>query len=410
MIEPALIYHLQTDAYNVEKMIKDEEYKKSFEHELKFIDNYDSNLVLIKYKKEKLNDDNYNTLGRFRSLVYDKKQNRVISYFPPKSQKSIHLYNNETMKYDSEYDFEEFFEGTMISLFWYDIIDDWEITTRSNIGARCSFKPNGTNFRTLFLETLNNMKIELSDFDKELCYTFVLQHNKNRIVTPINENRVILVDMFMCGVENKIYKWTREDFYKCYKEKIKNSENIIVPETWKLDYKFVLNNLQKAPYQFMGYIHHNNKERIKLRNENYEYVRHLKGNNPKIQYRYYNLRNNNLVKDYLRYFPEHKKEFADFRNKLHKYTRQLFQCYISCYIKKEKPLKEYDYKFKTHMYYLHEKYKSELKNKGFHINMNEVINYINSLEPPRLMHVINSDLRHSNMEMEKIDMEKKLSK
>ncbi len=97
----------------------------------------------------------------------------------------------------------------------------------------------------------------------------------------------------------------------------------------------------------MGYVYHNNEERIKLRNENYEYVRHLKGNNPKIQYRYYNLRNNNLVKDYLKFFPEDKKEFSDFRNKLHKYTRQLFQCYISCYIKKEKPLKEYDYKFKT---------------------------------------------------------------
>ncbi len=201
MIEPALIYHLQTDAYNIKKMMTDEEYKKSFEHELKFIDNYDSNLVLIKYKKEKLNDNNYNTLGRFRSLIYDKQQEKVISYFPPKSTKNI------LMKYDCEYDFEEFFEGTMISLFWYDIIDDWEITTRSNIGARCSFKPNGTTFRTLFLETLNNMNIELSDFDKDLCYTFVLQHNKNRIVTPIKNNRVILVDMFKCGVDNTIYKW-----------------------------------------------------------------------------------------------------------------------------------------------------------------------------------------------------------
>jgi hypothetical protein len=401
MIEPALQYHLQTDAYNVKKMMENDEYKKSFEHELKFIDNYDSNLILIKYQKEKLNDNNYNTLGRFRSLIYDKQQQKVISYFPPKSTKNI------LMNYDSEYDFEEFFEGTMISLFWYDIIDDWEITTRSNIGAKCSFKPDGTTFRTLFLETLNNMNIELSDFDKDLCYTFVLQHNKNRIVTPIKNNRVILVDMFKCGVDNTIYKWKREDFYKMVPIVIKNK--MTVPDRWKLEYKFVLNNLDKAPYQFMGYVHHNNGERIKFRNDSYEYVRHLKGNNPKIQYRYYHLRNNNLVKDYLKFFPEHKKEFSDFRNKLHKYTRQLFQCYISCYIKKEKPLKEYDYKFKTHMYYLHEKYKNELKTKGFHINMNEVINYINSLEPPRLMHVINSDLRHSKIEMDKIDIEKKLS-
>ena len=37
--------------------------------------------------------------------------------------------------------------------------------------------------------------------------------------------------------------------------------------------------------------------------------------------------------------------------------------------------------------------------------MNEVIKYVNSLEPPRLMHVINSDLRVKEKEMNKIDVE-----
>ena len=402
MSEPVLFYNLQSDVYNIDKMMNDEQYKKSFEHELKFIDNYDSNLILIKYNKEKLNEENYNTLGRFRSLIYDKQEKKIISYFPPKSKM-----NNDDLKKDNQYKFEEFFEGTMISLFWYSIIDDWEITTRSNIGAKCSFKPHGKTFRTLFLDTLNKMNIDLDDFDKDYCYTFVLQHNENRIVNPIKNNRVVLVDMFKCGVDNKVYKWDRENFLKMVPIIIKNK--VPVPEQWSLEYNFMINNLTNAPYHFMGYVSHDGLERRKFRNENYEYVRHLKGNNPKIQYRYYNLRTNNLVKEYLKYYPEHKKEFSDFRNKLHKYTRQLFQCYVSCYIKKDKPLKEYDYKYKTHMYYLHEKYKNELKSNGFHINMKEVIKYINNLEPPRLMHVINSDLRHSEMEMEKIDLKKKLA-
>ena len=57
------------------------------------------------------------------------------------------------------------------------------------------------------------------------------------------------------------------------------------------------------------------------------------------------------------------------------------------------------------MYYLHEIYKNELKDEGGYINMNEVIKYVNSLEPPRLMHVINSDLRVKEKEMNKIDVE-----
>ena len=36
----------------------------------------------------------------------------------------------------------------------------------------------------------------------------------------------------------------------------------------------------------MGYYVHNNGEKNKNKNPNYEYVKHLKGNSPKIQYQY----------------------------------------------------------------------------------------------------------------------------
>ena len=219
------------------------------------------------------------------------------------------------------------------------MIDDWEITTRSNIGAKCSYKPDGTHFRVLFLETLNNLQWEFENFDKNFCYTFVLQHNKNRIVTPIKKNRLILVDVVSCK-KNKIYRFTRRGLNKVIDNIIKNN-NYYLPERWEMKYTDMKTNLDKAPYFFMGYVLHDeiSGERFKFRNENYEYVRHLKGNNPKIQYRYYHLRSNNLVKDYLNYFPEDRKVFSELRNNMHKYTKSLYQCYISCYIKKEKELK-----------------------------------------------------------------------
>ena len=57
------------------------------------------------------------------------------------------------------------------------------------------------------------------------------------------------------------------------------------------------------------------------------------------------------------------------------------------------------------MYYLHELYKNELKNKGFYINMNEVIKYINTLEAPRIMHVINADLYKNEKDIEKVEIQ-----
>ena len=62
----------------------------------------------------------------------------------------------------------------------------------------------------------------------------------------------------------------------------------LTSERWNMKYMDMKTNLDKAPYFFMGYVLHNeiSGERVKYRNENYEYVRHLRGNNPKIQYRH----------------------------------------------------------------------------------------------------------------------------
>ena len=43
--------------------------------------------------------------------------------------------------------------------------------------------------------------------------------------------------------------------------------------------------------------------RYKFRNPNYEHVRHLRGNQPKLQYQYLVLRQSGKVKEYLQYYP-----------------------------------------------------------------------------------------------------------
>ena len=63
--------------------------------------------------------------------------------------------------------------------------------------------------------------------------------------------------------------------------------------------------------------------------------------------------------------------------------------YISCFIKKEQELKKYDFKFKNHMYKLHEKYKTELKPNNKIIDKKFVIDYFNNLHPAQQMFVIN---------------------
>jgi hypothetical protein len=129
--------------------------------------------------------------------------------------------------------------------------------------------------------------------------------------------------------------------------------------------------------------------RTKIRNNNYEYVKKLRGNQPKLQYNYLCLKKDNKVKEYLQYYPEHKFEFNNFKNQMYNYTNDLFLNYISCFIRKEKMLKEYDFQFKTHMYKIHEEYKNKLVSQNKKIDKKFVIDYINNLHPAQQMFVIN---------------------
>ena len=80
---------------------------------------------------------------------------------------------SQSNEYDSCY-IQHFPEGTMINVFFDTHIDDWQITTRSTIGAKCNFNMDSNiTYRYMFLDALNEMNIDLNDFDKNFCYSFI---------------------------------------------------------------------------------------------------------------------------------------------------------------------------------------------------------------------------------------------
>ena len=92
---------------------------------------------------------------------------------------------------------EEYVEGTMINIFYNNFIDDWDLTTRSTIGAKCKFNATtNKTFRYMFLSAMNEMNIDFSDFDKNFCYSFVLKHPDNKMVIPVKNPEIVLVDIF----------------------------------------------------------------------------------------------------------------------------------------------------------------------------------------------------------------------
>ena len=370
------------------KLISDNNYAESknilvkrFEH-----------LYVLKYVKSKLTTENINSLGLFRSIVAN-KDGEIVSFAPPKSiDYDVFSQSNE---YNDCY-IQHFPEGTMINVFFDKYIDDWQITTRSSIGAKCNFNMDSNiTYRYMFLDAMNHRGLEFEDLDKSCCYSFVLQHPQNRIVVPISEPTLILTNkykidnnqIFNNNSFNKMPKFSTLIMHNINDKSFKDSVNYTGDNWRQLSDYFFSDNL---PYQFQGVMIWNTKgQRTKIRNSNYEKVKHLKGNSPKLQYHYYYLRQNGAVGDFLKYYPEYKGEFSDFRRELHKYTSQLYQNYIKCFIRKEKPLVEFPYQYKTHMFKIHELYLNDLKLDGKFVNKQVVMNYVNTLPPPRLMHSVN---------------------
>lgn len=365
-----------------------------------------SSYTVIRYDKNFLSFDLIKTYGLCRSVIVN-SNNKVVGFAPPKSIPCDTFINNY-LETEEGVVAEEFVEGTMVNLFWDETIGltgDWEISTRNIVGATSTFYKSSTSksFRTMFLEATKASRLSLNNLDTDKCYSFVMQHPDNRIVVPFKEAKLYLVAVYSIhNEENNIWVHAHDaqeyrDFFKAL------STTVQFPEVYTLTkYSDLISRYasMNTPYSIVGVVLHNKitGERAKIRNPVYEQVRALKGNHPKLQYQYLSLRKEGKVGEYLKFYPENKREFSAFRDNVHLFTNTLFANYVSCYIKKVKPLNEFPEQYKTHMFNLHQKYLTDLREKKQFVTNTVVIQYVNDMVPSLLMYCLNFHMRKRNID------------
>ena len=365
---------------------------------------------VIRYNKTNLSYDIIPTYGLCRSVIAN-SNNQIVCFSPPKSVKSDTFIEKYNIKCDTLVA-EEFVEGTMINVFWDQNIGlsgAWEISTRNTVGAVSSFykSPNSKTFRTMFLEAAANNKLDLDILHKNFCYSFVLQHPENRIVVPFKTPQLYLISMYIIDNSDtnniKVYSVDKSNFLNLH-----SNTTIKIPTVYNWNtYADLIDKYasMNTSYDVLGVVVYNNEtgERTKIRNPVYEEVRQLRGNQPKLQYQYLCLRKEGKVGDFLKYYPENKKEFSNFRDQLHLFTNTLFTNYISCYIKKEKPLLEFSEQYRTHMFNIHKQYLDDLKEKKMYVTNSVVIKYVNNIHPSLMMFCLNFQMRKRNVDFIKSD-------
>jgi len=366
--------------------------------------------TIIRYNKDLLFSRNEPNYGLLRSIVFSGKN--VVSFSPPKSV-SPEIFINKYPAKTNEIIAEEFVEGTMINVFYDNTFSEWQITTRNTVGAEVSFykgtKPTKT-FKEMFDEACLDNNLYINTLNPLFCYSFVLQHPENRIVIPFKKPQLYLVAVYKISQSTDLRQiFVEEQNLQAVKEGgMWSLTSIKFPEIYDFEnYSDLIKRFASpnTPYYIMGVVVKNVEtgERTKFRNTIYEEVRHLKGNQPKLQYQYLCLRHSGKLPEFLKYFPENKSQMSEFRNQVHMFTNTLHKNYIACYVNKEKPLKEFADQYRTHMFKLHEIFLSELREQKLFVTSKIVINYVNQLPPTLLMHSLNYNFKKKFIDTIKAD-------
>lgn len=332
---------------------------------------------LVKYVRDsKLHE----SFGLFRSVIFS---NDELSCYSP--QKSISFEEFKTIPFNS-ISIEENIEGTMINLFFDKHIQKWVYASKSNIGANCKFYVDTISFHEMYEECLLNSKLNYDELNKQFCYSFVIQHPKNRIVIPFETTSLYLVNVYHC--------FRKDNLNLIENIPIQNVKNMFIHSTVKFPIIYQFESYESIIMQeswfFKGYMLKSDFYRCKMLNPNYEQIKELRGNQPNYKYYYLMLRKNqNVLKEFLQYFPEYIIPSSEYEKEIKQYTTTLFKQYISCFIHKKMKLREYPPKYKTHMYQLHQIYINTLSSEKKYITYIIVEKYINDLHPSQLMFSLN---------------------
>ena len=347
---------------------------------------------LIKFKNMGLQINKYNVLGLslikynhkteindftklFKSVIVNQETNKVACISPMKSIKCDHeiLLENDT-------EISRMYDGTMINAFFHN--NEWTLSTRSYIGAKNYWNKNSKkSFKDMFNECFN----QYDELNTKHSYSFVLQHKDNSNITPVTDNKVILVEEY--SYENEYPEkvdtsrtsrtYEISNTYKNYhelttKKKFPEAENIEVIE----------NDIQKYDKGFN--IFKDGKRHVYI-TDDYKYIFNLKPNQNNKMFIFLSLYKKRNVDEYLKVYKNDKEIFEVYKNKYEIMRNELYNNYCSHFIKKEIVTKDVPFQLKPIIYELHDIYRST----GQKINYKLINDYLQNMNVKRLTFILN---------------------
>lgn len=337
---------------------------------------YTQDLYLIKYMRDRGADPTNEFVRNCRGVIFEKDVNppRPVCY-PITGGVSYKTFK-DTVPIE-RVRFEESIDGTMINVFYYK--NEWRVSTKGCIDAKRSRWGSSKSFYTMFNEACN---FDLQELNKNYCYTFVLVHSDNRIVTKYNHSDLYLVHVRDMTTMQSL---PRDQEY---------SANFSRPNTLTFtSYEELEEALKSLSYNkegFMLFDNTNSDFRVKCKGEAYVRVKNMKGNDRNKRYGLLKKMLQSTDVDYLRVFPEDYEAVKKLEQELNSLIRSVSYYYRNVHVYKNKM--DIPKHLAPILYNLHGQYLEKInKNREYRTSRGVIQRYLYSLDTALVYYLINQE-------------------
>jgi hypothetical protein len=323
----------------------------------------------------------------FRSVVWDINTNKPVAITPFKTEplESFDLFSYKQQTTSCVV--EDFWDGTMITLFYDTTVNNWLLATRSNVGASCRFYGPET-FNTLFWDTFRFMGLTIQQFDPKLTYTWILQHPSNRIVVPVTAAALRLIQI-MNGADEVAAPPHLMNFLS---RRLPLAGTAITQKSLD-DLVNANNNIFCQGFVIKDTV---SGKRWRQRTPVYLSVHEMRGNTPRLDYKWLTLRASGDLNSYLHHYPEDKPAFNALWTRLKDETRDLYTTYCQVFKARSLPSKDAPKHMRKLLYDMQDHYLNHLRPAQLTMTWAACVQWVNSQDVPRQLFLANYKFLQQN--------------
>jgi len=322
----------------------------------------------------------------FRSVVWDTVRNLPVGVTPFKTSAwdslGVEVYTV----------IEPFVDGVPIGVFFDEDRNTWRFFTRKILDADNRFYSQTKTFATLAAEAGLWSLLPLEPPTPYTSYTFMIQHPENRVVVPIGVPKAICVQIVETKPSGSLTYQSPTTVY---------GVSSIAPAAAVLPHR----TAEMAYPMTRGFVYKNTTtgQQWTVEDPFYTEIRALRGDSSRLDFHWMDLYCRGSLADYLHYYPEEQEAALGLLQEWQGLGHQLYQVYGDIFFRRTRTVADIPQKFKTYVpaqeanvfFGLHNSFKAHRATTGERLTVGFVQSYLESLDVPLRLHILNWDLREA---------------